>query len=88
MAEDMEPGGPDTRGGGGEAEEDRGLQLLLLHSCRCAENQPGVLAWIDMVGKVGVAVVGCHKGLCRCEGCLLGVEVWLQRVCKDEVVGV
>ena len=44
MVEDMETGGPDTRVGGVEAEEDRGLQLLLLHSCRCAENQPGVVA--------------------------------------------
>ena len=62
MAEDMETGGLDTRVGGGEA-EDRGLQLPLLHSCRCAENPLGGLAWIDTVGRVGVAVVGCHKGL-------------------------
>ena len=62
MPEDMEKDGPDIRVGGVEA-EDRGLQLPLLHSCRCAENQPGVLAWTDTVGRVGVAVVGCHKGL-------------------------
>ena len=84
----METGVPDTRVVGVEAEEDRGLQLPLLRSCRCEENQPGVLAWIDMVGRVGVAVVECHKGLCRCGGCLLGGEVELQRECKDEGVGV
>ena len=88
MAEDMEKDGPDTRVVGEEAEEDRGRRLPLLHSCRCAENPLGVLAWIDMVGRVGVAVVGCHRGLCRCGGCLLGAEVWLQRECKDEGVGV
>ena len=74
MVEDMETDVPDTRVGGVEA-EDRGLLLPLLYSCRCVENLLGVLAWIDTVGKVGVAVVGCHKGLCRCGGCLLGGEV-------------
>ena len=75
MVEGMETDVPDTRVVGVEAEEDRGLLLPLLHSCRCEENQPDVLVWIDMVGRVGVVVVGCHKGLCRCGGCLLGGEV-------------
>ena len=87
MAGDTETGDPDRQEGGGEA-GDRGLQVPLLHSCRCGENPPGVVAWIDMVGRVGVAVVGGHKGLCRCGGCLQGGEVQLLRVCKDEGVGV
>ena len=87
MAEDTETDDPDRQEGGGEA-GDRGLQVPLLHSCRCGENLPGVVAWIDMVGRVGVAVVGGHKGLCRCGGCLQGGEVQLLRVCKDEGVGV
>jgi len=70
----METGGPDIRAGGEEA-GDRGLQEHLLHSCRCVENRPGVVALIYKVGRGGVAVVGGYKGLCIYGGCLQGGDV-------------
>ena len=74
MEEDTETGDRDKQVGGEEA-GDRGLQEPLLHSCRCEENRPGVVAWIDKADIVGADVVGGHKGLCICGGCRQGGDV-------------